>query len=551
MEKTVHLLTPDHLPPLHDIDRWLPVGGAQAAINGVPKLAGIGRQLEAAFMAERETWWQRAHALGQEPTAEWAKMPTAGAFGCDFGVMLAWRRIVTDLTGETEKTLVVCDDPWLYRELAALDGVVAGPPPPLLPRAFKLWMRGIAVRTKVALKMAQAAWTLRKDRMRVPAGAPAILVYAHPASGADGHDAYFAGLLNEMAGLIRVLHTDGTPDQARALMNDRTVSLHGWGSVLFALTRLPFVRWQPKLQPGPDAWLIRRAKALENGGGGPAMTRWQAHCQMRWLGAVKPRAVAWPWENHAWERLLCRAARVVGVRSVGYQHTVIGPHQINYAIYSNPDGADSLPDRVVADGSAYADELKAWGVPLDRLEIGGAFRFERFGGDAFDPAGPVYVPLSAVRSAARLQIAASHALADAGIPVLIKAHPMYPLDIALVPNMTVTDTPLQKATALRGVLYTTGASALEACLMGVPGFRLLQDDAISIDVLPTKMATPAIELDDVVAQLRAVAPPPQWCWDDILSVPDIKRWNDLLNGANESDVPPIQPTNDEDVDNDQ
>ena len=403
-----------------------------------------------------------------------------------------------------------------------------------IPRSHvvKLWVRGIAARAKVALKMARAAWFCRKERACVPVGAPAILVYAHPASDADGSDAYFASLLNEMSGLVRVLHTDGTVDQVRPLMNDRTVSLHGWGSVWFALTRLAFVRWRVDVQTGPHAWLIRRANALENGGGGSAMTRWQAHCQMRWLRAAKPRAVAWPWENHAWERLLCRAARKQGVRSIGYQHTVIGPHQINYAIYSNPDGADSLPDRVIADGPVYAEELKAWGIPSDRIEIGGAFRFQRFGGGAFDPEGPVYVPLSAVRSAARLQITASHALANAGIPVLIKAHPMYPLDIALVANITVTDTPLQKATALRAVLYTTGASALEACLMGVPGFRLLQDDAISVDVLPAKMSMPAIELDDVVEALSVVVRPPHWRWDDILSVPDIERWNDLLNGAN-------------------
>ncbi len=91
-----------------------------------------------------------------------------------------------------------------------------------------------------------------------------------------------------------------------------------------------------------------------------------------------PGRVAWPWENFAWERGLCRAARKRGVATIGSQHTVVGPHQINYSTQANADGLASIPDLVVANGPAYKAELSAWGVPEDRLLIGGAFRFKRF-----------------------------------------------------------------------------------------------------------------------------------------------------------------------------
>ncbi|NQU59082.1 MAG: hypothetical protein HQ513_17760 [Rhodospirillales bacterium] len=526
------------LPTPSKYDAWLSVTGTPPfANNANNKLPGLAARLEQAFEAERETWWTLGRALGGEPGAEFAQMPTAGTFGCDFGVMLAWCRITGELakgaSQETSKTLVLCDDPWLFRQLATLPGVDAGKTPSLLPVTLRLAFRGWLARAKVAAKMAAATLLLRSTRRVMVADDAVILVYGHPASDANGKDAYFGDLMKKFPGLKRLLHTDCGTQQARQLGADnRTASLHAWGNPLFALS-LIFSFWHPagKHLSGATGWLVRRAQAMENSGGGVAMNRWQAHCQGRWMEAAKPGRVLWPWENHGWERNLCRAGRAKKIPMTGYQHTVIGPHQFNYATATNPDGLASIPDIVVADGPAYRAEMIAWGVPEKTIVLGGAFRFPRFSGRLYDPTGPVFVPLSAVAAAAALQLEVAEKIAANGRTVVVKPHPMYPYDFLEKANLHRSDTSLADQGGLSAVLYSTGASGLEARLMGVPAYRLMLEDRIAIDVLPAGYGAFAVTRESAAESvIGGAAKPERITWDDILSDPDWEVWKTLLSG---------------------
>jgi hypothetical protein len=359
-------------------------------------------------------------------------------------------------------------------------------------------------------------------------GDSVILVYGHPASDADGNDAYFGDLLKRLTGLKRLLHTDCPAGRAAEL----GISLHAWGNPLFALG-LAFCRWRPPREQmsGQYGWLIRRAQARENGGGGPAMNRWQTHCQDRWLAQARPSRVAWPWENHGWERNLCRAARKHGVATVGYQHTVIGPHQFNYAIATNPDGLGSVPAIIAADGPTYLNEMKTLGVPDERLVMGGAFRFPRFADDLYDPNGPVFVPLSAIPQAAGAQLDAARSLARQGKRVLVKQHPMYPVGFDEEANIERSDTALVDQKGLSAVLFSSGTSGLEARLMGVPAYRLRLDDRIAIDVLPAGVEAVAVTMETVADTiLSGAALPERVPWDAVLSDPDYGLWQSLLFG---------------------
>ena len=510
---------------------WLAVTGTPPLDDPDRKLPGLAKRLEDAFAAGREAWWGLGRTLSAEPDGDIAHMPTAGAFGSDFGIMLAWSRLVGELAGNDDVTLVVCNDPWLFRHLAGIDGVDAGTPPALAPAILRRRLRGFFARAGVALRNAVAAIRLRDQRRVVNDGDSVILVYGHPASDANGNDAYFGDLMARHKTLKRLLHTDCSAMQALELGADgRTASLHAWGNPLFALS-LVFCRWRPEFQhlTGEYRWLIRRAADIENSGGGPAMNRWQAHCQEHWLDTTRPDRVVWPWENHGWERNLCRAARARKIPTIGYQHTVIGPHQFNYATHTNHDGLASVPDLVVADGPAYLGEMQAWGVPLGRLVTGGAFRFPRFADDLYDPQGPVFVPLSAITEAARSQLDVARAVADKGRRVLVKQHPMYPLSFEEGENLVRAEQPLAEQRNLSAVLYTTGTSGLEAVLMGIPGYRLMLEDRISIDVLPRGMATQAVtagEAADAILESRGERS--SAAWDDILSDPDTALWKSLL-----------------------
>jgi hypothetical protein len=522
------------LPPAGAYQNWFAVTGTPTILDGTLKLPHLAEKLENAFMDSRKTWWTIGHDLSQEPTAENAHMPTGGAFGSDFGIMLAWSRLTESVANQTDICLVICDDPWLYRHLANLPNVAAGTAPPLQWIEVKLSLRGWLARIKTALKNATAAIALRNSCSAQRSGGAAILVYGHPQSTADGYDAYFGNLMTQEPALTRVLHIDCYMSRARALASDgRTSSLHGWGSPLFAL-RLIFTRWKTRTHKGHN-WLIRRSVAHENSGGGPAMTRWQQHCQHRWLKKIKPARVCWPWENHAWERGLCRSARQLNVRTLGYQHTVVGPHQINYATATNPDGLESIPDLVICDGPAYRDEIAAWGVPHDRLKIGGAFRFKRFKSDHYELSGPIFVPLSAIPAAAQCQIKAAKKLAANGHKVLVKEHPLYPATFDEVNNLSRTDITLVEQTGLSAVLFCTGTSGLEAVLMGLPAYRLILEDRIAIDILPATISVPSVTLEtieeDVTDQPRSTPVD----WDCVLAEPDMNLWHSLLFGDMHAD----------------
>lgn len=512
---------------------WFAVTGTQPLDEPDRKLPGLAKRLEEAFVAERETWWELGRALSAEPDADIAHMPTAGAFGSDFGVMLAWARLVGDLARTDGVTLVVCDDPWLFRHLAGIDGVDAGTPPALAPKTLRRRLRGFFARVRVALMNAIAVFRLRVLRRVMKDGDSVILVYGHPASDSGGNDAYFGDLMVRQGALKRLLHTDCPPEQALKLGADgRTASLHAWGNPMFALS-LVFCRWRPGTRhlAGEFGWLIRRAAANENGGGGPAMNRWQAHCQERWLDAARPNRVVWPWENHGWERNLSRAAQKRNVTTIGYQHTVIGPHQFNYATHTNHDGLASIPDVVVADGPAYRNEMQAWGIPAERLVIGGAFRFPRFADDLYDPQGPVFVPLSSIPQAARAQLDVARAIAGTGRRVRVKPHPMYPVSFEEGECLNRAGRPLAEQRGLSAILYATGTSGLEAVLMGIPGYRLMLEDRIAIDVLPRGFKTEAVTAKEAAdAILEGRGNRSTVAWDDILGDPDMGLWKSLLFG---------------------
>lgn len=531
----VFLRTSRDLSGLPAAAHWLATTDTPSAgLDPARKLPGLAARLEAAFMAERDTWWRVAGKLAGAPGADLSHTVACGAFGSDFGLMLAWCRLAGELAAAADPAIVLCDDPWLFRALSSLPGVSAGAAPPLAAAEWKLRLRGLAVRAVVGLRLARAVLATRHQRAVLTRGDRALLVYGHPASRTDGFDTYFGDLMREMPALKRLLHTDCPPPRAAELAADgRTASLHAWGCPLFAFT-MPLWAWRPRdaaALGGPHSWLVRRAAARENGGGGPAMNRWQMHCQRRMLKAAAPSVLCWPWENHGWERDLCRSARAMGVRTVGYQHTVIGPHQINYSTQANADGVASLPDIVAADGPAYAAELRDWGVPAERLVVAGAWRLPRLTSRPFDPAGPVFVPLSAIPAIARLQVEAARRMAASGRRVLVKEHPMYPLAFADEGNLTRTDMGMAGHAALSAVVYSTGTSGLEALLLGIPALRLQAEDRIAIDVLPAGIRAPTITLDDVPAALATIRPTPPLPYEEVLAAVDMRVWKSLFNGA--------------------
>jgi hypothetical protein len=332
--------------------------------------------------------------------------------------------------------------------------------------------------------------------------------------------------MRDLSEVTRLIHTDCRPSRAEELTGDnRTFSLHSWGSVLFALS-LIFVFWRPKKAhlSGPYGWLIRRAAAIENSAGALSMTRWQIFCQDRWLKATGPFSVTWSWENHPWERAFVRSARKLGVRTVGSQDTDVGRHQWNMSPASNPDGLDSVPDIIICNGPAFADELLAWNIPPDRIEVGGSYRLKRIEDSNFDPEGPVFVALSSIPAISKEMMISVQAARNGRHQFLIKEHPMYPFQFEETEDVLRTSQSIPNCLKISAVFYGTGFSGMEGILFGVPTIRLLPNKRIGIDTLPEMLTPITATVNTFKNILDHPMQVPDVKWDDVFVPVDISVW---------------------------
>lgn len=507
------LATPHHLPDPKFYDCWAVQSGSASGLGEKPLVPGLAEALEAAYDAVAADWLAIARRLGQEPSATLAHMPACAANVSDFGLMLAWSKLAAGWAGGSERVLLICDDPWLFRHLAPL-AIAHSAAESLRKREFRLAVRGYMARSRAAVRFALQSIRARRN---FPKGAPALLVYGHPASLASGFDGYFGDLLARIPGLARILHVDAPPARAKDL---GCASLHAWGSPWRALA-LPFARWRPRDFGG---WLERRAWVMEGATATPAAIAWQVHCQEAWLRDCAPRAVAWPWENHSWERAFVRQARTMGVRTVGYQHATVGNREWNYGPGSNPDGAASLPDRILANGPAGRAALQVLGH--GEVGIGGAFRLRAPGPLPRDPGGPVFVALPHDQAIAAEMVEACRAVPQRRF--LIKDHPMTPFPFDETPTLVRTTHPLGDQDGLSAVLYAGTTVGLEAVLGGLPCLRFRPRCKVPTDVMPPGVTVPVASAETLALALDGLAQPPRLAAADIVSPPDLAVWRDLL-----------------------
>jgi hypothetical protein len=527
---TVLLHSSKDLPSTEAYSHWLAVDGPPPPLDPVRRVKHVASRLEQGFDNIRDAWWDIARELATAPGANLAHTPTCAPFISDFGQAMSWSIIIEEEASGDNVVLAICNDPWMFRHFRSLPGVQAGTAPALLTK--KVWMtaRGFLARCKVSFSVARAALALREHKKNKGTSQPALLVYGHPSSTANGFDAYFGTLMTDCPQLVRAIHTDCGIQRAQALsQNNRTFSLHAWGSPLYALC-LATTRWRttPRQRSGPYGWLVRRAQEIENASGALAMTRWQNHCQRRWLKETEPSVVSWSWENHPWERNFVRAARHVGTRTVGSQDTDVGPHQINMSPASNPDGLVSIPDAIACNGPAYRNELAAWGMPSDRLKDVGSFRIARFDNQAYQQDGPVFVALSSIPSISNEMMAAVRNACNGQRRFLVKDHPMYPYPFEETGEIKRTLKTIPNIQGISAVFFGTGLSGLEGILSGTPTLRLLPSNRIGIDTLPEKCAAVPVTIESLGEVLDSNPIPPSVNWSELFTPVSLDAWRRVL-----------------------
>ncbi|KAF0225653.1 MAG: hypothetical protein FD176_339 [Rhodospirillaceae bacterium] len=479
-------------------------------------------QFDHAFDQIGPVWRHAAKAMNDDASAVLAHAPSAAPNNSDLGVMMAWTRLIQGQpVPEQANAEINCPDPWLFRHFSGLPQVQAtGSRPGFWRLSLGLWLRGYAARLRFAWRTALAC---RQGQATKVENAAAMLVYDHPASTAAGHDAYFGPLLNHVPGLYRALHVDAPASAGRRLHG--SVSLHAWGSPFYALFCLPFAKWRPSaaVSRGAWGWLIRRAAALEGGTAQAAAIAWQIHCQARWLRAARPKVVTWPWENHGWERALVRQARSLGLRTIGCQHSVVG-QQFNMSNIA----PDLLPDLIATNGPSAYRQLLERDIPADRLVIAGSLRFTPSAGQNHDPAGPVFLAMPFDRRVAAQMIEAARPLSESGITVLVRDHPLFPVDFTATETLRRAPGPLQSSAGLRAVVYAATTVGLEALLAGLPVIRFIPSGCVAVDILPNSLRIPTADSAALVETVLTARQPPPLRWSDIFSPPDMDFWRGQL-----------------------
>jgi len=528
----VHLCRSSDIPQDLGYDSWFSVGEVSATPDAAEKrLKGIAYRLDRAFTAAAPQWWEIAREIAAEPTGSFSHVACCAPSASDFGSMLAWTRLIKELAQSDQSVLAICDDPWLFRQLRQEENVSAGSPPSLWPLTLKLRFRGLVAQSFTALRLLYTRFRFGSPHRATEYGKPFFYVYGHPQSRPDGFDAYFADMMSTFPQTLRMIHTDCRAPRARELsQNRRTFTAHAWGSRMAAL-KLIGKTWTPSkmLRQGAFGWLIKRAATHEAGGASAAMTAWQIHCQNRWLDAARPSVVIWPWENHPWEKALARACAKRNIPTVGYLHTAIGPQMINNSPNMNPDGLKAVPDRLLLIGPGYVRTVESMGLPSARLVIAGTTRFAKAQGARHDPEGPVFVALSSNLGASRQMLKAVDHATPCGRRFLIKAHPMYPVEI--IESDTVRQTPLglMQQESLSAVVYCASIVGMESMLLGIPTIRFLPDDGIAMDVLPSEVKPVPCDLDGLQDAIGSIAPADPVAWEEVFAAVDLNVWASVVS----------------------
>jgi len=106
---------------------------------------------------------------------------------------------------------------------------------------------------------------------------------------------------------------------------------------------------------------------------------------------------------------------------------------------------------------------------------------------------------------------------------------MYPMAFAETQRLKRTTQGLSSDADYSSVLFTTGTSGLEAILAGIPAFRLLLEDRLSINILPSNIKVTAVTAEHVAETMATAGNPPTVNWDDIFSEPNLDTWRALLS----------------------
>lgn len=215
------------------------------------------------------------------------------------------------------------------------------------------------------------------------------------------------------------------------------------------------------------------------------------------------RACLYPFENQVWERALLLGLRkgCANLQIVGFQHSTIGPVEMNY-FPAKGDWKDlPLPDRVVCHGKRFHEVLEAAGYPSARLVVGPSLRYAHLletpppTRDSTGEATPtVLILLSIVlpEAAEVLWKSVQGLRGVTGVHIMVRPHPFMPLrkvlakvgESELAVGLEEAQGPLERTLKYADcVIYRDTSAAFEAAAWGIPCVYVSSEVAADNDPL--------------------------------------------------------------------
>ena len=135
------------------------------------------------------------------------------------------------------------------------------------------------------------------------------------------------------------------------------------------------------------------------------------------------------------------------------------------------------------------------------------------------------------RAIAEEMIEAAQLLGEQGHTVLIKVHPMAPIDFRCHDGMSPTDEPLSRQKGIAAVVYSGTTLGLEAMMMGLPTIRFRPRSRIAPDIIPDGIRMVNANQASLHAVLQTILPPETIDRNSIFAPPNEALWRDRLGSG--------------------
>lgn len=519
--------------PLPEGTRWVFLGkNVQARLElacrwGTPP-AGIGRQLQEKARALRQPMLDLVARIGlhpYDPLTWWStrfSWKMAGA--SDFFLLACYQAVALELaeSSRREKSplLLVVEDPWLLRQIAAhlreqrFEARVRVGRPLALTQIH--CVAAGALRRVKWLAVTLWAWAQQKGlwpREEVASSAgPTAAIYSPPQARSlpdtgEWLDPYLPPLhdLLRQAG-YRVLrfcfpeHSGFEQALADRAAYARPLILYATpGGILRSLLAFWKPQWPASLQLEgmPVDLLCRREGWQEIGQAGLCSYRLFYECFSRFLKKEGVGLVVTFFENQPWEKLAAVAARRNGTRLVGIQTSLFSRYMLSYPLGSGEADRMPLPDVICTSGPAAQKLLIEGSHSPERLRMCGSVRYRHLhrdnGSQKLPPASrrEILVILSIDRTLSlHLLSATRRAFPDGGrfmgLGFNVRPHPLCPIQQADVGfPARINDnprSPLEEDLRRCGmVLFVNSTAGLEALAHGRPALRFRSEWLLDVD----------------------------------------------------------------------